>query len=155
MEEPGTLTALQPDHIKVMRINTAIFAGVVVAAAIVLEMTELLPMGSVMAPVLLIAVLYVWRIPARRYARWGYDVGADRLRISRGNLFYCDTIVPFGRIQHIDVDQGPVQRRYELATLSVHTAGSHNDTVSLPGLLHADALALRETIRDHIRSGQR
>jgi membrane protein YdbS with pleckstrin-like domain len=70
-------------------------------------------------------------------------------------LFHSDTIIPFGRIQHIDVDQGPVQRRYDLATLSVHTAGSHNDTVSLPGLLHADALALRETIRAHIRSGQR
>jgi membrane protein YdbS with pleckstrin-like domain len=138
-----------------MRINAAIFAALLVAGAAVIELAELVPMGSIIIPVLVIAALYVWRIPSRRYARWGYDVGPDRLRISRGYLFHSDTIIPFGRIQHIDVDQGPVQRRYDLATLSVHTAGSHNDTVSLPGLLHADALALRETIRAHIRSGQR
>ena len=78
-------------------------------------------------------------------------MGADRIRIVRGFLFRSDTIVPFGRIQHIDLDQGPIQRRYDLATLTVHTAGNHNSTVSLPGLLHEDAMAMREQIRAHIK----
>jgi hypothetical protein len=40
---------------------------------------------------------------------------------------------------------------YDLATLTVHTAGTHNASVRLPGLLNADAVAMREAIRAHIR----
>ena len=78
-------------------------------------------------------------------------MGTGRLRVVRGYMFYRDTFVPFGRIQHIDVDQGPIDRRYGLATLTVHTAGNHNSTVALPGLAHADALAMREASRAAIR----
>ena len=58
------------------------------------------------------------------------------------------------RVKDIDVEQGPIDRRYDLATLTVHTAGNHNSTVTLPGLLHADALAMREAIRSAIRQDQ-
>ncbi len=149
------LTALHADHVSVMRINVGIFAVIAILGALALEFAELLPTGVVVVPVLLLMVYLVWHIPKRRYARWGYDMSNDRLRISRGYMFHSDTVVPLGRIQHIDVDQGPIQRQYDLATLSVHTAGSHNDTVSLPGLLHADAIAMREAIRAHIRGSIR
>ena len=69
----------------------------------------------------------------------------------RGLLFRSDTVVPFGRVQHIDVDRGPLERYYDLSTLTLHTAGSHNASVHLPGLNHDDALAMRETIRAHIK----
>jgi hypothetical protein len=59
--------------------------------------------------------------------------------------------VPFGRVQHIDVEKGPVERYYGLATLVLHTAGTHNASVSLPGLAEEDALAMREAIRAKIR----
>jgi uncharacterized protein len=154
MDEPDTLTPLEPAYVKVMRISASIFGALVLAGAILLEVLQLLPMGMVILPVLLLFAYLIGIVPARRYRRWGYDTSQSRLRVVQGYLFYSDTIVPFGRIQHIDVDQGPVQRRYGLATLSVHTAGSHNDTVSLPGLLHTDALALREMIRAHIQSKQ-
>jgi hypothetical protein len=78
-------------------------------------------------------------------------MGTDQLRVVRGYMFYSDTIVPFGRIQHIDVDQGPIDRRYGLSKLTVHTAGHHNSTVTLPGLVHADALAMRTAMRAAIR----
>jgi len=78
-------------------------------------------------------------------------MGADRLRVVRGLLFRSDTVVPFGRVQHIDVDQGPLERYYGLATLTLHTAGSHNASVHLPGLLNEDAAAMREVIRAHIK----
>jgi uncharacterized protein len=102
--------------------------------------------------VLLLYIFMTFIVPARKYRHWGYDMGSDRLRIVRGYMFFRDTVVPFGRIQHIDVEQGPIDRRYDLATLTVHTAGNHNSTVALPGLLHADALAMREKIRSAIRA---
>ncbi len=119
-----------------------------------LEFAQVAPSGIFVIPIIMLLCWWVWMVPKRRYDRWGYDAGNDRLRIERGYLFYSDTVVPFGRIQHIDVDQGPIERSYGLATLSVHTAGSHNSTVALPGLKHEDALALRERIREHIRRAQ-
>jgi uncharacterized protein len=145
------LTLLNPSHITVSRISAAIFMSFFVIGAGIIEGAQVAPRGAAIIPVALLAIYYAWFVPARRYARWGYDVGADRLRIVRGYLFYSDTIVPFGRIQHIDVAQGPLQRLYDLATLQVHTAGNHNSTVSLPGLAHADALTMREAIRAHIK----
>jgi uncharacterized protein len=155
MDEPEALTPLDPSYIKVMRIVGAILALVPLIGAGVLEVAQLLPRGAIIIPLLFLLLYWVWVVPKRRYDRWGYDAGADRLRIARGYLFYSDTVVPFGRIQHMDVDQGPIERRYDLATFSAHTAGTHGSTITLPGLKHADALALRERIRDHIRQAQR
>jgi uncharacterized protein len=151
MSNPDTLTALDPNQINVMRISAAIFALVVLVSAAIIEFLEIMPRGLVIIPTIIIMAYIVWFVPKRRYARWGYDMSNDRLRISQGYMFHSDTIVPLGRIQHIDVDQGPIQRFYDLATLSVHTAGNHGATVILPGLLHADALEMREAIRAHIR----
>lgn len=154
MDETGQLTPLDPNYIKVMRIAGAFVALPPIIGAGVLEIAQLLPPGAIIVPVILLLGYFVWVVPKRRYARWGYDAGADRLRIERGYLFYSDTVVPYGRIQHIDVDQGPIERRYDLATLSAHTAGTHGSTITLPGLLHADALTLRERIREHIKAAQ-
>lgn len=155
MEEADQLHPLDPAYVKVMRIGAAIFATIPLAAALVIESAQLTVAGLFLIPVTMLAAWWVFVVPSRRYARWRYSLGADRLRIERGYLFYSDTVVPLGRIQHIDVDQGPIMRRYDLARLTVHTAGNHNSSVSLPGLRHADALAMRETMREYIKAAQR
>ena len=150
-ETDSALTPLNPAHVSVSRIATGFGLLPFLIGAGVLEVAQLLPPGSFIVPALLLYAYIAFVIPARRYRYWGYDMGTDRLRIVRGYMYHRDVVVPFGRIQHIDVDQGPIQRRYDLATLTVHTAGNQNSTVSLPGLLHADALTMRETIRAAIR----
>jgi uncharacterized protein len=155
MDEPESLTLLDPAYVNVMRIVSAVYSLFFIIGAGALEFAQLLPPGLIIVPVLLLFAYIVFVVPQRRYNRWGYDAGEDRLRVQRGYLFYSDTVVPFGRIQHMDVDQGPIERRYDLATLSAHTAGTHGSTITLPGLKHADALALRERIRDHIKAAHR
>jgi uncharacterized protein len=150
-EPKPEVTPLDPAYVTTTRIATAIGLLPFLVGAGVLEVAQLLPAGSVIVPVLLIYIFMAFTVPARKYRHWGYHMGSDRLRIVRGYMFYRDTVVPFGRIQHIDVDQGPIDRRYGLAALTVHTAGNHNASVTLPGLVHADALAMRETIRAAIR----
>lgn len=151
MDESEELTALHPNHVKVLRVATAIAAVPFVIGSLVLEFADLLPTGVFVVPVLLVAALAVIRTPLRRYAARGYVMGEDRLRVVRGLWFRSDTVVPFGRVQHIDVNQGPLERAYGLATLTLHTAGNHNASVALPGLAEADARAMRETIRARIR----
>ena len=151
-DEPApNLTSLNPAYVTTTRIASALGLLPFLIGAGVLEFAQLLSPGSIIVPVLALYIFMAIVVPARKYRHWGYDMGSDRLRIARGYMFFRDTVVPFGRIQHIDVDQGPIDRRYDLATLTVHTAGNHNSTVALPGLLHADALAMREAIRAAIR----
>jgi membrane protein YdbS with pleckstrin-like domain len=145
------LTPLHPNFVKVVRIGWILAALPLVIGALVLESAELLPRGVFLVPVLLLAALAILRVPLRRYQARGYQLGADRLRVVKGMLFRSDTVVPFGRVQHIDVRQGPVERAYGLGTLVLHTAGNHNASVSLPGLGYDDALAMREEIRAHVK----
>ena len=145
------LTPLHPNYVKVVRLSTLLFALPLVIAAIVLEFAGFLPRGAFIVPILLVALWLIIRVPLRRYHARGYQMGDDRLRVVRGLIFNSDTVVPFGRVQHIDVHQGPIERAYGLGTLILHTAGNHNHTVALPGLDHADAMAMREEIRAHIK----
>ncbi len=152
MEDTDTaLTRLHPNHVKATRMVAFLSAIPFVVASMVLEAADILPTGLFVIPVILAAAIIVVRVPLRRYQARGYTMSGDRLRVVRGILFRSDTIVPFGRVQHIDVDQGPLQRSYGLATLTLHTAGTHNASVHLPGLAHEDALTMREEIRSHIR----
>ncbi len=154
-EDEGALTKLHPNYAHALRVRTTVTAIPVLIAALVVELVlrkeALLPPGVIAGPVLLIAVLLILRIPARRYGARGYQMGADRLRVVRGLLFRSDTVVPFGRVQHIDVQQGPLERFFGIATLTLHTAGNHNASVALPGLGEELAREMRETIRSHIR----
>ena len=151
LTEERALTPLHPNHVKLLRVQAALMALPVTVAALVLEIARLLPTGAIIVPVLLAAAWMILRVPLRRHAARGYDMGTDRLRVVRGLWFHSDTVVPFGRVQHIDLRQQPLERAFGLATLTVHTAGTHNSSVSLPGLAQADAAAMREAIRAHIK----
>jgi membrane protein YdbS with pleckstrin-like domain len=154
-EQDEVMTPLDPGHIQVLRIRTGLFAAALVAVAAVLDAMLLRELGAppLWAPgaALAIGLALLLVFPGRRYRRWGYQEGEDELEIRRGSLIRVRTIVPFGRVQHIDVAQGPVQRPFGLATLILHTAGTHGASVPLPGLKQADAEALRERIRAKIR----
>lgn len=70
----------------------------------------------------------------------------------RGWLFHTDTIVPFVRVQHLDVTRGPLDKLFGTATLVVHTAGTRNSIVTVPGLAPGRAAEIRDIIREHIRT---
>ena len=97
------------------------------------------------APWLLASVLAV-RLPARRYGAWRYRLAPDALRLDRGVMFRVETVVPYTRIQHVDTEQGPVERWLGLTRVVVHTASGSGDSLSIPGLLPADAALLRERL---------
>ena len=94
----------------------------------------------------------IWqqRWPAIEYRYASYRVDANGLEIRRGVYFRAVTNVPRSRVQHTDVAQGPLQRRFGLATLIIHTAGTDSAQVHLAGLTHDVALR----IRDHLLPGR-
>ncbi|MHA7820465.1 MAG: PH domain-containing protein [Erythrobacter sp.] len=155
VDDDSALTRLHPNYKLLMRLAAIIGALVVAVAGIVVDYiarTEAgFPFGVIQFPAFAIALFIAIRVPLARYNARGYQMSDDRLRVVRGVLFHSDTIVPFGRVQHIDVDQGPIERALGIATLTLHTAGSHNASVHLPGLGHDLAIQMRETIRAHIK----
>jgi len=155
MAEDSPLSPVDPRYGSVVRIQSAIVSLILLSIAGTLEAILPLPTGLILLPAIVLAAWLVLVAPSRKVARWGYVRGTDRLRIASGFLFRSDTVVPLGRIQHIDLRQGPLMRRFDLATLVVHTAGNHNASVALPGLKQADAVAMREAIRDYIKEAQR
>jgi membrane protein YdbS with pleckstrin-like domain len=152
---PAAVTLLHPNQIWVLAIRAGLFAALLVIAAFAADMGPLrrTPLAPFVLPisVLMVGLLATLILPRRRYRRWGYKEGEDELEIRRGMVMRVRTIVPFGRVQHIDVAQGPIQRPFGLATLILHTAGTQGAAVPLPGLLHADAEAMRDRIRAKIR----
>lgn len=155
MDQPDDLTPLDPAYKSMVRLQLSIAALVLLIAATIAEVAIPGWTGAVWVPALLVVAYALIRVPLRRYHARGYSLAKERLRVVRGVIFRADTVVPFGRVQHIDVGQGPLERMFGLATLTVHTAGTHNASVSLPGLRQADATAMREEIRAAIRRDTR
>lgn len=160
--DPAALSAadgldpVDPAYAGVLRIVTLINMVPIAIAASVADALLIRhlegPYGLLTALAWIIAILVVATFPSRRVSRWGYRIDDSELRVARGWLFRTDTIVPFVRVQHIDVGQGPIERWYGLSHLVVHTSGTHNSTVMLPGLKSEQAAAMRETIRRHIQT---
>lgn len=88
------------------------------------------------------------RYPDWAYARMGYRVSPDGIEVRYGILFRHVTAVARSRVQHIDVAEGPVLRRFGLAKLVLHTAGTSHATVELDGLPRDTAFALRDFLID-------
>lgn len=79
-----------------------------------------------------------------RYTRWRLDAQGFALR--RGRLWRHETRVPASRVQHLDLKRGPLERRFGLATLVIHTAGTRHSAVAVAGLDAADAERLRDRL---------
>jgi uncharacterized protein len=89
---------------------------------------------------------FCYRFPELEYRHMSYAVDDHGIQIQRGVCWRDLTNVPRSRVQHTDVRQGPLERRYGLATLIIYTAGTAYARVELPGLAHADALAIRDQL---------
>lgn len=87
----------------------------------------------------------LWLVLRGRYLSWGYVERTDDLVVRRGVLFRQTTVVPYGRMQFIDVSAGPVDRLFGLATVQLHTAAAAADP-RIPGLLRSDADRLRDRL---------
>ncbi|HEX4324321.1 MAG TPA: PH domain-containing protein [Gaiellaceae bacterium] len=90
---------------------------------------------------------FLWRLVGRRYRSWGYAEREDDLLIRRGVLFARLSVVPYGRMQFIDVSAGPLERSFGLATVRLHTAAAATDA-RIPGLAREEAARLRDRLAE-------
>ncbi len=146
-----SLESVSPATVPVWRLR-ALGTAVVLAGAPVGVALTLLP-GSP-GPLLALACLgwsllvvgLAWWLPGAWFRHLGYRLDPHGLVIRQGIFWRHRIAIPRVRIQHSDVSQGPLQRRYGVATLKLYTAGSRFTCNELPGLDHDTALTLRDTL---------
>jgi len=101
----------------------------------------------VYVPVPVVAGAILWRFAGRRYRSWGYAEREDDLLIRLGVAFTRLSVVPYGRMQFIDVTAGPLERAFGLATVRLHTAAAATDA-RIPGLESDEAARLRDRLTE-------
>jgi membrane protein YdbS with pleckstrin-like domain len=89
--------------------------------------------------------LAAWWVPWARYRHWSYQVADDALELRHGVVRRIHSAIPYFRVQHIDVAQGPVERAVGLARLQLHTASAGTDA-TIPGIAAEEAEGLRRLI---------
>jgi hypothetical protein len=97
------------------------------------------------AVVAVIAFAWAWWLIGRRVRSFGYVERADDLLVVSGILIRRLVIVPYGRMQMVDVTAGPIDRWLGISTVQLHTAAATSDA-TIPGLIPAEATALRDRL---------
>lgn len=93
--------------------------------------------------VLLIGYLLIFLFPKVRWTRWKYEVRDQEIELQHGLFVVRRTLVPMVRVQHVDTEQGPILRKYDLASITISTAATSH---TIPALVTAEADELRGRI---------
>lgn len=130
-----------------MRLTVVVVAGLVLVAAA--GVAAGIPAGAWVGAVAAAAVTattgFVLWVERRRYLAWRYRERDDDLIVSRGVLVRRVSVVPYGRMQFVEITAGPVERVFQLATVQLHTAAAASDA-RIPGLEREEATRLRDRL---------
>jgi uncharacterized protein len=154
MTEPteGAARTLDRRILVVWTVQTAVLVLVLVATVLAIDVGLRLagnhppgPPGLAAALLALAGGVAAWRLPGLEYRNWRYEVAEDALELRHGVLRRVHSAIPYFRVQHIDVTQGPVERMVGVSRLIVHTASAGTDA-TIPGIAAGDAEGLRRLI---------
>jgi uncharacterized protein len=93
----------------------------------------------------LASMIWGWWLIGRQVAAVGYAEQDDDLLIRRGLMWRSMVVVPYGRMQYVDLKAGPVDRAVGIARLQLHTASAGTDA-HIPGLVADEAARLRDRL---------
>ena len=156
----ASFQSLDPRIVSAERISNWIFLAVVAIGGLVAQVVYLalnwppgstasvISGGSAIAYVLLLIFL-VWAghfYPAKAYRHAAWRLNEQGLEIRRGVWWKHEITIPRARVQHTDVHQGPLMRKFGLARLVINTAGTQNASIALDGLSLETAQRLRSEL---------
>lgn len=101
--------------------------------------------GAVTLAAVVVAAGMMDVVLGRRVRAWGFAERGQDLLVRRGVMFRRLSVIPYGRMQYVDVTAGPFERAFGLATVRMHTAAAASDA-RIPGLPVAEASRLRDQL---------
>jgi membrane protein YdbS with pleckstrin-like domain len=129
------------------RLSLGLTYLLVLAALAVLFFVPDVPrsVGTAATVVAVIVFVWLWWMIGRRVRSFGYAERGDDLLVTSGIMFRRMAIVPYGRMQLVDVKAGPIDRWMGITTVQLHTAAATTDA-SIPGLEPDVAAELRDRL---------
>lgn len=140
---------VSPALATVRRILVGVAAGVVllIGLALVAAMPDLWWVGAPVAVIGVAGGLWGWVWAGRNQRSWGYAENADDLLVTSGVMFKRLVAIPYGRMQFVDVEAGPIDRAFGIATVTLHTASTET-AADIPGLPAEEATRLRNRLTE-------
>ncbi|OIJ89679.1 PH domain-containing protein [Streptomyces colonosanans] len=146
-EDEPVWAGLPPGLLRMRRLLLVVWLGFLTLATGLLLGLLAGPGWALFALLPLTLLLWGWVLLGRNWRSWRYAERADDLLISRGVLWREETVVPYGRMQLVEVTSGPVERHFGLANVQLHTAAAATDA-TIPGLDPAEAERLRDRLSE-------
>ena len=156
MEAPGTVHLRdaggldwQPVSPRLRTVRLVVLAALLVPLVVVLAVLALLVWPWFWLGAAVVAVLIAWGayVVVRQVPAISWIELPDEIVIRRGRIFRQMVVVPYGRLQYVDLESGPLMRHFGLASIEIHTA-SPASSGSVPGLPTEVAESLRERLSE-------
>jgi hypothetical protein len=130
-----------------MRATEIAVVAVVLAAAVGASVASSVGAAAAIATVAAIALgaAAAWWFVRNRFQAWGYLERDEDLEVRRGVMVQRLSVVPYGRMQFVEITSGPVERLFGLSTVKLHTAAAASDA-RIPGLSPDEAARLRDRL---------
>lgn len=140
--------ALSPNYLKLKMLMIFITWPILIALAVV-PLALWVPGPAWWIALGALLVIWLWRIlrQPRAARRWGYAETDTDVYITHGLAWRTLTGVPYGRMQLVNVQSGPIERSFDLASVELVTS-STSGTITIPGLSREDAAALRDRLME-------
>jgi len=146
---PEPQTRISNRALVVWRISgviTSLFSWIVGGGLVTLGVLFDWPVWIITALIILIVIfsyLITFFFPKLRWKRWRYEVREQEIELQRGVFIMKRTLIPMVRVQHVDTQQGPLLRKYQLSTVMISTAATVHE---IPALEMDEAEELRRSI---------
>ena len=154
---PGPITGQVPLEHRVLvlwRLRIALALGVLIVITGVIVTLTLSAVVALASVLVLLGFLggAAWWWTALVWRSWRFEVGESALHLRHGVVTTRASTIPYHRVQHIDLESGPLERRLRLATLVLRTASASSDS-TVPGIDADDAEVLRRRILALVGTG--
>jgi hypothetical protein len=147
MESEPVWIGLPPGLLRMRRLLLVVWLGLLTIGTALLLGLFAGPGWAAFALLPLGLLLWAWSMLGRNWRSWRYAERSDDLLISKGVLWQEEIVVPYGRMQLVEVTSGPVERHFGLASVQLHTAAAATDA-RIPGLDPAEAERLRDRLTE-------
>lgn len=145
-------TGLKRGYLKLLLFYNTLFNLVLVLIIVIYAIFRFFEMPDPLFFIImgLFAIRIIWSYISINF---GFRYKAYALRekdivYKSGWLWRSTVTAPFNRVQHLRIDQGPLERKFELAKLKIFTAGGNSSDITIPGLHPSEARKLKQFIVD-------
>lgn len=124
----------------------AFFLALCIAWAIVISVFNWSPLWHPLAVPLYILIAQSILLTPRRVRALGYATRENDVLFRSGIMFRSLSVMPYGRIQDVEIEEGPIERRFGLSSVTLKSAGGFNANMTIPGLRREESERIRDLV---------